>query len=198
MRLWLAIGLLVLLGACAAVNSPFAPNEVVRAKAYRHNEPPSLTLITVVNNRTGSGGHTALMINGSQRVLFDPAGSFQHEIVPEQNDVLYGITPAVFAGYKSAHARSTYHVVTQTVPVSAEQAEIALRLAQQNGAVPRSFCTSATSGLLRQVPGFENTKSVLFPTNLMTQFAKRPGVVTEKYFEDDDGGILEGVANVQL
>lgn len=198
MRLWLVLGVLAILGACATVNSPYAPEEVVREKAYRHFEPTSLTLITVVNNQTGRGGHTALMINASQRVLFDPAGSFHHEIVPEQNDVLYGITPRVLAGYKSAHARSTFHVVTQTVTVTPEQAEIALRLAQQNGAVPRSFCTSATSGLLRQVPGFEDTKSVLFPTNLMTQFAQRPGVVTEKYFEDDEGTIVDGVANVQL
>ena len=198
MRLWLVLGLLAILGACATVNSPYAPEEVVREKAYRHFEPTSLTLITVVNNQTGRGGHTALMINASQRVLFDPAGSFHHEIVPEQNDVLYGITPRVLAGYKSAHARSTFHVVTQTVTVTPEQAEIALRLAQQNGAVPRSFCTSATSGLLRQIPGFEDTKSVLFPTNLMTQFARRPGVVTEKYFEDDEGTIVDGVANVQL
>ena len=198
MRLWLVLGLLAILGACATVNSPYAPEEVVREKAYRHFEPTSLTLITVVNNQTGRGGHTALMINASQRVLFDPAGSFHHEIVPEQNDVLYGITPRVLAGYKSAHARSTFHVVTQTVTVTPEQAEIALRLAQQNGAVPRSFCTSATSGLLRQIPGFEDTISVLFPTNLMTQFARRPGVVTEKYFEDDEGTIVDGVANVQL
>ncbi|MEP3639724.1 MAG: hypothetical protein ABJM43_23225 [Paracoccaceae bacterium] len=198
MRLWFVLGILAILGGCAAVNSPYAPEEVVREKAYRHTEPASITLITVVNNQTGSGGHTALMINASQRVLFDPAGSFHHEIVPEQNDVLYGITPRVLAGYKSAHARSTFHVVTQTVPVTPEQAEIALRLAQQNGAVPRSFCTSATSGLLRKVPGFENTKSVLFPINLMKQFAQRPGVVTDKYFEDDEGTIVDGIENLQL
>ncbi|MEO9895015.1 MAG: hypothetical protein ABJQ34_08375 [Paracoccaceae bacterium] len=198
MRLWFVLGVLTILGACAGVNSPYAPQEVVREKAYRHTEPASITLITVVNNQTGGGGHTALMINASQRVLFDPAGSFHHEIVPEQNDVLYGITPRVLAGYKSAHARSTFHVVTQTVPVTPEQAEIALRLAQQNGAVARSFCTSATSGLLRKVPGFENTRSVLFPIKLMEQFAQRPGVVTEKHFEDDEGTIVDGIENLQL
>ena len=152
----------------------------------------------MINNRTGSGGHTALMINGSQRVIFDPAGSFVNDRVPEINDVLYGVSPAVLAGYKSAHARSTFHVVSQTMEVTSEQAEIALRLAQQAGPVPRSLCTTATTELLQQVPGFEFVDRVLFPTRLMEQIAARPGVVTDRYYEDDEGTILDGIAKVEL
>ena len=152
----------------------------------------------MVNNQSGGGAHSALLINGSQRVIFDPAGSFQHEIVPERNDVLFGITPRVLQGYRSAHARSAFHVVSQTIEVTPEQAEIALRLAQENGPVARSFCTQATTGLLRQVPGFEDIRQSFFPGNLMRQIAKRPGVKTDRYFEDDEGGIVEGVAKVKL
>lgn len=187
------------LGACGElVPQENAPEEVIRAKAYRHAGPATITVVTMVNNRSGGGAHSALLINGSQRVMFDPAGSFQNDVVPERDDVLFGMTPRVVQAYKSAHARSTYHVVSQTMEVTPEQAEIALQLALQNGPVARSFCTQATTGLLRQVPGFEDIKASFFPTNLMRQIANRPGVVTDKYFEDDEGGILEGVAKVDL
>jgi hypothetical protein len=194
-----AVAAATLLGGCAAsVDVPYASDAFVESKSYRHSGPPAITVITMVNNRTGSGGHSALMISGSERIIFDPAGSFKHEIVPEQQDVLFGITPAVLQGYKSAHARSTFHVVSQKIEVTAAQAELALRLAKSNGAVPSAFCTQATTGLLRQVPGFEDVKQTFFPTNLMEQIAKRPDVVTDRYYEDDDGGIVEGVARVQL
>ncbi|MFL4470268.1 hypothetical protein ACERZ8_10435 [Tateyamaria armeniaca] len=89
-------------------------------------------------------------------------------------------------------------MVSQTFEVTPEQAAIALRLAQNNGAVARAFCTSATTGLLRSVPGFEDIGQTMFPTRLMEQLATRPGVVEEKYFEDDEGGILEGVEGIVL
>ena len=199
MRVFLVLGLLALLAACgAAIQSNNAPEDVIRAKAYRHPGPSTITVVTMINNKSGGGAHSALLINGSQRVIFDPAGSFENAVVPERDDVLFGISPRVLQGYKSAHARSAFHVVSQTIEVTPEQAEIALQLAQQNGPVARSFCTQATTGLLRQVPGFEDIKPTFFPANFMRQIAKRPGVVTDKYFEDDEGGILEGIAKVQL
>ncbi|MEZ5714341.1 MAG: hypothetical protein R3D85_03690 [Paracoccaceae bacterium] len=38
---------------------------------YRDGDP--VTLFTMVSNETGSGGHTSLMIDASQRVIFDPS-----------------------------------------------------------------------------------------------------------------------------
>ncbi|MEM8693476.1 MAG: hypothetical protein AAGG57_16525 [Pseudomonadota bacterium] len=198
MRVWFAAAMLAALSACATVETNNSPPEVIAAAKYREPGPASLTLMTMVNNRTGGGGHTALMINGSQRVIFDPAGSFVNDRVPERDDVLYGVSPPVLAGYKSAHARSTFHVVSQTVQVTPAQAETALRLAQQNGPVPRLFCTSATTELLRQVPGFQDIQQTMFPTNLMEQMERRVGVKTDRYYEDDDGTIIDGVARVQL
>lgn len=199
MRAFVALALVAALSGCGElVYQENAPEEVIRAKAYRHSGPPSITVVTMVNNRSGNGAHSALLINGSQRVMFDPAGSFQNDVVPERDDVLFGMSPRVLAAYKSAHARSTYHVVSQTMEVTPEQAEIALRLVQQHGPTARSFCTQSTTGILRQVPGFETIKTTFFPTNLMRQIAARPGVVTDKYFEDDEGSIIDGVAKVDL
>lgn len=199
MRVFAVLALCLGLAACAeAPEIPYASDARVAEVAYRAPGPSTLTVFTMVSNRNGKGAHSALMINASQRVIFDPAGSFQNERVPEQQDVLYGVTPAVLAGYKSAHARSTYHVVSQTFNVTPEQAAIALRLAMTNGAVPRAFCTDATTGLLRQVPGFSDIERTYFPTQLMEQLAARPGVIEEKYFEDDEGGIVEGVEGIVL
>ena len=194
-----ALGLCVILAGCAdPPNIPYASDERIKASAYREPGPATLTVITMINNRSGNGGHSALMINGSQRVIFDPAGSFENVRVPEQEDVLYGVSPAVLAGYKSAHARSTYHVVLQTVEVTPEQAEIALQLAEANGPVARAFCTSATTGLLRPVPGFADVNQTFFPSNLMEQMAARADVVEERYYEDDEGTIIDGIEGLVI
>ncbi|MEL6452225.1 MAG: hypothetical protein AAFQ19_13285 [Pseudomonadota bacterium] len=199
MRVIAALLALVVLGACAQPPAiPYASDDRVAASAYRAPGPATLTVFTMVNNRTGSGAHSALMINGTQRVIFDPAGSFVNERVPEQRDVLYGVTPAVLAGYKSAHAREAYHVVSQTIEVTPEQAAVALRLAMSHGEVARAYCTNATTGLMRQIPGFADIRQTFFPTRLMEQMAKRPGVTEEKYYEDDAGTILDGVAGIVI
>ncbi len=176
------------LAGCANVNSPgpdASPGEAAAA-AYRHNGPPALTLYTMLNNATGAGAHTSLMINApSQRVVFDPAGSVRFAGVPEIGDVLYGITPQIKQFYESAHARSTYHVRIQRIEVSPEIAEMALRLAVNNGAVAPAQCTSSTSAILRKLPGFQSLGSTWFPRNLAEDFARLPGVTERKLFEDD-------------
>lgn len=155
------------------------------AKAYRYDGPPALTLYTMVSNRTGGGAHTSVMINASQRVIFDPAGTVRHSAIAEHGDVLYGITPRIAEFYERAHARETYHVVIQRVEVSPEVAEQALRLAQARGTVGSAFCANATSTLLRQLPGFESIKTTFYPGNLQKQFEQIPGVTTRKLFEND-------------
>ncbi len=177
-----------------ATKQPFADDATVAAVRYQSPEPPSITLYTMVNNRTGKGGHSALLIHASESIIFDPAGSFYADIVPERNDVLFGISPRIEQAYRSAHARTTFHVVRQKIPVTAAQAETAYRLALANGAVPGAFCTNATSGLLRQVPGLENIRSTFYPTNLQEQFAALPGVQTDKYYEGDSEDLKAGLA----
>lgn len=174
----------LVLTACTA-ESVLAPEEQVRAAAYHADGPPSLTLFTMVNNRSNEGAHSGLMINGSQRVIFDPAGSWWHRTVPERNDVLFGITPQMLKFYIDYHARETYRVVEQTVVVSPEVAEQALRLVQGHGAVSKAMCANATSGVLRQLPGFESIPHSYFPGKIMKAFGKLPGVTTQVTYDDD-------------
>ena len=52
----------------------------------------------------------------------------------------------------------------------------ALRLVQGYGAVSQSQCTVATSGVLKQLPGFEQVSSTWFPNKLADQLAGMPGL----------------------
>ncbi|MEX0318914.1 MAG: hypothetical protein AB3N21_13220 [Ruegeria sp.] len=173
---------------------PEADPATIAAAAYRAPGPATLTLYTMVNNRTGSGAHTSLMINARERIVFDPAGSFYADVVPEKDDVLYGITPAVEKAYRGSHARSTHHVIVQNVEVTPQQAEIAYQLAKQMGPVPGAYCANYTARLLQQVPGFEQIDVVFQPVKLADQFGSLPGVVTEKYYENDDADLQKGLA----
>lgn len=192
-RILTGLAIATLVAGCAADMSPDRSIEEVQAAAYRA-PGSSIMLFTMVNNRTGSGGHSSLLINGSQQVIFDPAGSFRDVRMIERGDVLYGVTPGWLNAYKSAHARASYHVVSQAIPVTPAQAEEFLRLVQSNGAVPGAYCANATSGILRQVEGFEGIRRTFYPVQLMEQVAQLPGVQTERYFEDDEGTIVDGVA----
>ena len=82
----------------------------------------------MVNNDSGAGAHSAWVINASQRVIFDRAGTIKHHFFIEKDDVLYGVTPSVLQFYTRAHARKTHHVLIQDLDVSPEIAEHALQL----------------------------------------------------------------------
>lgn len=187
----LALACAVVAG-CAQKGKESAPEDI-QAAIYRPTGQPSLTIFTMVNNRSGQGAHTALLVEGSQSVLFDPAGSFNHPDVPERGDVLYGMSPQWVRLYKSAHARSEFHVVSQKIPVSAAQAERALQLVQSNGPVPSAYCAQATTGILKQIQGFEGIKQGFYPAKLMEQLQSYPGVQVDRYFENDDGDVVDGV-----
>ena len=193
MRGWIvAICACVMLAGCVG-QEVWAPDDAVAKAAYRHDGPPRLTLYTMINNRTGAGAHTSLMINGSQRVIFDPAGSFKHETLPERNDVVYGITPPVEDVYTRYHARETYHVLVQNLDVPPETAERVFRLAQSYGAVPSAQCARSTSTILSQVyPGA--VRPTWSPVRLAEDFATLPGVTERRlreYDSDDNSKVLD-------
>jgi len=184
-KLLLGLMLPLILAACGA-EPKWAPTEDVQRVRYHHNGPPSITLFTVISNRSGSGAHAGLMINGSQRVLFDPAGTWWSPSIPERNDVHYGITPHVLSYYIDYHTRETFHTVMQTVVVSPEVAELAIRRAQAYGAVPKAYCTKSITSVLRALPGFEGIKETFYPKKAMQQFSRIPGVKEHTVYDDDD------------
>ncbi len=182
-RVLLPLIFLAVLSACA--KSVWAPDDAVARAAYVSDAPPSITLVTVVNNKTGAGGHSALVINAEQRVVFDPAGNFKYDLAPERNDFVYGMTPQVLRAYYGFHARKKWHVIMQTIVVTPKIAETAYQLAKNYGPVPSGFCASSVTAILQKVPGFGGITRSLSPIRTMKNFAKLPGVKTDKLFEND-------------
>lgn len=183
-RAFLALALPAALAACGADNK-WASDEAVRRARYVSNEPPSITLLTVIGIPRGEGGHSALMINGSQRVIYDPAGSWEHPAIPERNDVLYGITPNFKNFYIDYHARATYWVAEDTLPVSLAVADAAIRAVEAQGPSNKSFCATNTGQALRRIPGFEKAPAGFSPLKLRNWFLTLPGVVSRKHMDGD-------------
>lgn len=189
-----------LLAGCAS-EQIWADDAAVQAARYAPGGQPELVLVTSLNDRSGEGAHSALMVNGSELVMFDPAGNWDDPAAPERHDVRFGFTPQMQINYLHYQAYDHFHAVIQRVPVSAEVAERALQLVKANGAVPSAFCASATSGILRKLPGFEGVTSTMFPKNLMESFAELPGVRTQIYYgtpDPENPGATPAVSDVVL
>jgi len=61
--------------ACSTAEPTWAPDAALASAHYVAPGPKTITLFTVVSTRSGSGAHSGLLINGSERVMFDPAGT---------------------------------------------------------------------------------------------------------------------------
>jgi hypothetical protein len=184
------------LAACSTAEPKWAPDAAVAAAHYVKEGPKTITLFTVVNNRSGQGAHSGLLINASERVMFDPAGTWYHSTLPERNDVHFGVTDRMVDFYIDYHARETFRVIEQTVVVSPEVAEMVLRKAEAYGAVPKAQCAKSISAILAGVPGFESIPQTWFPNKISEAFAKLPGA-TMQVFTDDDAPNNHGVLMVQ-
>jgi hypothetical protein len=193
----LCLGLAVVLGLAACGAEPkWAPQEQVDAVRFVSEEPTSITLYTVVNTRTGSGAHSAILVNASERVIFDPAGTWYHPKLPERNDVHFGMTDKAIAFYLDYHTRITYDTIEQKIYVSPQVAELVLQKVKAYGAVPKAMCTQANSSILRGVPGFESLPQTYYPKKLADAFGRLPGVTT-RVVTDDDADDNHGVLLVQ-
>lgn len=180
---FLVLAVVVVLGACTKP-AVWAPEADVIAARYSHPGPVEIRLFNVINNESGNGEHAALLINGSHRVLFDPAGTWSHPDAPERHDVHYGITERLLFMYTYYHARRTHHVRIQRLEVSPGVAEQIILLAEQAGPVPDAYCARSIATILRQVPGFESIPITFYPNTLSNAFAQLPGVTEERVYSD--------------
>lgn len=181
------MGAPAVLAGCGGVlrEEVLAPQADIDRVRYTHPGPKSLTLLTMKNTGSGNGAHSGLIINASQRVLWDPAGTFGHPTIPERNDVHFGANPQIMQLYISFHSRITYYTLIQEIDVSPDVAEQALQMAIANGPTPKAACTRHVSRLLGSLPGFESIRTSFFPNNLADQFGEIPGVRSREYRETD-------------
>ena len=144
-----------------------------------------ISLVTVMSNSTGRGGHSSLIIKSLETVIFDPAGRVRSKLLKEKADVLYDIDESLEEFYLSIHARETHHVVKQTISVSNNIGTKALNLAKANGPVAPALCARSVSVLLRKLPGFGLINVTYFPEKLMENFGNIRSVKTKRIFEND-------------
>lgn len=189
---FVGIGVLV---SCGPAEPVWAPDAEVQRAVYRDDTSPTLTLFTVVSRKNGFGAHSSLLVNApSQRLIFDPAGTFKHPHLPERNDVHFGMSDKAVAFYIDYHARVTYDVIEQEIPVSPAVAELALQKVMAYGAVPKAQCTNSITDILAGLPGFENVPQTWYPTKLSEWVASLPDVRQETHKdespESNDGLLL--------
>lgn len=186
MTILLRVMLLAFVALMAACTKPavWAPEADVIAARYVHPGPASISLFTVINNESGTGEHASLMINASQRVLFDPAGSWRHPLSPERHDVHFGFSEQQLFRYTYYHARHTHRVRIQHLEVPPETAEFILALARRAGPVPDAHCARSIGRIFQQVPGLTHMPVTFHPIRLADAFATVPGVREEVITSD--------------
>lgn len=173
------------LAGCEIYN-PATPAEISRA-VYVSPEPPSVTLLSMVNARNGRSAHSALLINGSQQVLYDPAGTFSHPDLPRAGDVHYGMSPEFVRYYRDYHARFGYFVHAQRVPVDRATADRIIARSQAAGKTMKMHCAISIGRALRGVAPFEEVRTSYFPEAARKDFARIPGVADNYTYGNDVG-----------
>lgn len=184
-RTLLSILLIASLGACA--ERVYAPDEAVAAARYVSPEAPYISLMTMVERDDDEGAHSAILVNGSQVALYDPAGTFKHPELVERNDVFYGITPRWKEVYEWYHARKTTYVVEHRLPVSRAFADQMIARMEAQGPSPKMLCGINTSEILRSFDRFANVPSTYYPDKIMDAFKTIPGVTERRVYQEDTG-----------
>ena len=181
-----ALALLIVgLAGCDGARREAAPDPVPPTARVAHDGPASVTLLTVKNVRSGTGDHAALLIEGSERVLYDPAGSFELANLARRNDVIFGITPDVEQVYLGYHARATHDVIVRTLPLRREDADALIALVEATPPARPGLCATRSSAALRTLPGLEGLSRSPFPRSLGQSFAAKSGVTNRRVAATD-------------
>ncbi len=187
-----AAGSAALLG-CVKDDYRRASIEEVRNAFYHHEGPSYITLLSMVATSNDVSEHSGLLISGDQRVLYDPAGSYDPSeqtgwyAPPRKYDIHYGMNNLAVAQYERFHARLGYYVLRQTVEVPLSVANLAIRLSEEKGETFQTQCASSVSWVLKQLPGFEAVGQTMLPNKIREDFIRIPNVQTSTFRENDVG-----------
>ncbi len=195
-RLGLLLATILTLAACG-VDKNFSDQASLDKARFISGNSSSITLFTVVNNRSNEGAHSSLLIDGRERVIYDPAGTWYHPSAPERYDMHYGMNDLMVLFYIDYHARESFRVREQKLYVSQETIDLIMARAIAKGAAGKATCSITLSGILRGVPGLDGIGSTWFPNQLAKDFGTLPGVV-ERVIRDGDPDENSGVLTVQV
>lgn len=183
----LLLGAPAALAACAMKERVYADQSAVDAAFAPNRGAPKVEVFSSFNVGTNNGAHTALLIHADERVVFDPAGTFAHRLLPERHDVIYGMNDSARRAFVDYHTRETFWTTLQSWEVPLETARIVQANAEQAGPVADGRCTRATSAVLANAPGLGfDVRTVWFPSALHDQLLDKPGVTRLEFHQDDD------------
>ena len=186
-----AAGLFALALAGCAGEAVWDSDDAVARAAYVEPGPTTVTLITSINTRNNSGAHSALLIDGAQRLLFDPAGNWHNPGIPERNDVLFGMSQPYLDLYLAFQSNGVFEAHLHTIEVSPAVAAQLSQAVQAYGPVAPAFCSRSISTILSETPGFESISPGFFPDRTMRQYEQLPGVtarLVEGTISDEENG----------
>lgn len=165
-----------------------ASDEVIKKATYHSKNPPSVSLVTVNSHDIFSrlGTHTALIVNASQQVIYDPAGTYKNTRAPSKYDLFYGASPDVIKSFIAYHIDNVSSVVVQTKEVPMAVAEALLKDIERQGPSRHSQCSKTVSNLLHKTPGFESINPSLLPFRTMRAFATLNGIKTLEYHDKNN------------
>jgi len=196
-RLLTGLLAMLMLVACTADHKWASDADVARAR-YVDPNPAYITLFTSFNTRSSEGVHSGLLINtGSERVLYDPAGSWELSLAPERADLHYGMTPSVLASYADFQGTAPFELMQQTLFVTPERAEQIKQAAIAHGSANKAACTNAMTQVLRTFPEFSSLPRTLFPKKLAKAFGQLPGVQS-RVVNSTDGDLRFVVPGITL
>ncbi|MEL6915295.1 MAG: hypothetical protein AAFP13_12425 [Pseudomonadota bacterium] len=181
------LGAPALLAACSTKPRVFEPPARVSQAFVPTTGPTRIEVFTSFNAGSDYGAHSALLIHADQRVAFDPAGTFAHPKLPEQHDVIYGMTESARRAFVDYHTRTTFWTTLQIAQVPPSTAQHILEDVRREGPVPDAFCTRSVSSVLARAPGLPfRVRPTWFPNNLHDQLLGHPAVTRLEFRQNDD------------
>ncbi len=134
------------------------------------NAPPSTTLV-LAEHKGGSGAvHAALIVTGSERLIYDPSGSFTHPDTRRYGDVVYGASDDIVELFALHNADKNHDAVMRTIALQPEEAETMLDAARTHGGAMPGFCAKSVASVLRSVPRFASMRDTFWPSNVQQDF----------------------------
>jgi hypothetical protein len=152
---------------------------------FPDNAPPSATLL-LSEHKGGSGAvHAALVITGSERVIYDPSGSFTHPDTRRLGDVVYGASDPVVEMFALHNADKDHDAMMRRIPLSAEEAEQMLARARSRGGAMPGYCAKSVADVMRAAPRFAAMRDTFWPSNVLEDFVQF-GPVETRVVSDTD------------
>lgn len=184
---WLLVVTMSVSGCAALLFGGFGSE----GPGYAGSGPSKLRVAIYEPRRAFLVPHVSIIIHSpDEHLIYDPAGWTPDPRGHRIADVTYSITPDVERafvlrlppesrqiGVGSRAKPESWDLFLFDITVSDDVARAAARLARDRPAAPVSGCAFGASGLLRQLPGFEDVRTCLLPSELRKQLEARDDTI---------------------